>query len=98
MDRVYMTFLSKIDVQTPSMLNILRKKGLIATPTDFVKYLYGNYSYLIASEPLYKKQFLTTFDKSISFLYSSFKALAIVIIFKAIYFPSCLIFNITAII
>ena len=64
MDRVYMTFLSKIDVQTPSMLNILRKKGLIATPTDFVKYLYGNYSYLIASEPLYKKQFLTTFDKS----------------------------------
>ena len=64
MGRVYMTFLSKIDVQTPSMLNILRKKGLIATPTDFVKYLYGNYSYLIASEPLYKKQFLTTFDKS----------------------------------
>ena len=64
MDRVYMTFLSKIDVETPSMLNILRKKGLIATPTDFVKYLYGNYSYLIASEPLYKKQFLTTFDKS----------------------------------
>ena len=58
MDRVYMTFLSKIDVQTPSMLNILRKKGLIATPTDFVRYLYGNYSYLIASEPLYKKQFL----------------------------------------
>ena len=46
MDRVYMTFLSKIDVQTPSMLNILRKKGLIATPTDFVKCLYGNYSYL----------------------------------------------------
>ena len=64
MGRVYMTFLSKIDVQTPSMLNILRKKGLIATPTDFVKYLYGNYSYLIANEPLYKKQFLTTFDKS----------------------------------
>lgn len=64
MDRVYMTFLSKIDVETPSMLNILRKKGLWATPTDFVKYLYGNYSYLIASEPLYKKQFLTTFDKS----------------------------------
>ena len=64
MDRVYMTFLSKIDVQTPSMLNILRKKGLIATPTDFIKYLYGNYSYLIANEPLYKKQFLTTFDKS----------------------------------
>ena len=64
MDRVYMTFLSKIDVETPSMLNILRKKGLIATPTDFVKYLYGNYSYLIVSEPLYKKQFLTTFDKS----------------------------------
>ena len=64
MDRVYITFLSKIDVETPSMLNILRKKGLIATPTDFVKYLYGNYSYLIASEPLYKKQFLTTFDKS----------------------------------
>lgn len=64
MDRVYMTFLSKIDVQIPSMLNILRKKGTNATPTDFVKYLYGNYSYLIASEPLYKKQFLTTFDKS----------------------------------
>jgi len=64
MGRVYMTFLSKIDVQTPSMLNILRKKGLIATPIDFVKYLYGNYSYLIANEPLYKKQFLTTFDKS----------------------------------
>ena len=64
MGRVYMTFLSKIDVQTPSMLNILRKKGLIATPTDFIKYLYGNYSYLIANEPLYKKQFLTTFDKS----------------------------------
>ena len=64
MDKVYMTFLRKIDVQTPSMLNILRKKGLIATPTDFVKYLYGNYSYLIANEPLYKKQFLTTFDKS----------------------------------
>ena len=64
MDRVYMTFLSKIDVQIPSMLNILRKKGLIATRTDFVKYLYGNYSYLIASEPLYKKQFLNTFDKS----------------------------------
>ena len=64
MGRVYMTFLSKIDVQTPSMLNILRKKGLIATPTDFVRYLYGNYSYLIANEPLYKKQFLTTFDKS----------------------------------
>ena len=64
MNRVYMTFLSKIDINIPSMLNILRKKGLIATPTDFVKYLYGNYSYLIASEPLYKKQFLTTFDKS----------------------------------
>ena len=64
MNRVYMTFLSKIDVQIPSMLNILRKKGLIATPTDFVKYLYGNYSYLIANEPLYKKQYLTTFDKS----------------------------------
>lgn len=64
MGRVYMTFLSKIDINIPSMLNILRKKGLIATPTDFVKYLYGNYSYLIANEPLYKKQFLTTFDKS----------------------------------
>ena len=64
MNRVYMTFLSKIDINIPSMLNILRKKGLIATPTDFVKYLYGNYSYLIANEPLYKKQFLTTFDKS----------------------------------
>ena len=77
MDRVYMTFLSKIDLQIPSMLKIFRKMGFIVTSTDFVKYLYDNYSYLIASEPLYKnysyliaseplykKQFLTTFDKS----------------------------------
>lgn len=64
MDRVYMTFLSKIDVQIPSMLNILRKKGTNATPTDFVKYLYGNYSYLIASEPLYEKQYLSHWDKA----------------------------------
>ena len=64
MGRVYMTFLSKIDVQTPSMLNILRKKGTNATPTDFVKYLYGNYSYLIASEPLYEKQYLSHWDKA----------------------------------
>ena len=64
MNRVYMTFLSKIDINIPSMLNILRKKGLIATPTDFVKYLYDNNSYLISSEPLYKKQFLTQWDKS----------------------------------
>ena len=64
MGRVYMTFLSKIDVQTPSMLNILREKETNATSTDFVNYLYDNNSYLIASEPLYKKQFLTTFDKS----------------------------------
>lgn len=64
MDRVYMTFLSKIDVETPSMLNILRKKGTNATPTDFVKYLYGNYSYLIASEPLYEKQYLSHWDKA----------------------------------
>ena len=64
MNRVYMTFLSKIDINIPSMLNILRKKGLIATPTDFVNYLYDNNSYLISSEPLYKKQFLTQWDKS----------------------------------
>ncbi len=64
MDRVYMTFLSKIDVQIPSMLNILRKKGTNATPTDFVKYLYGNYSDLIASEPLYEKQYLSHWDKA----------------------------------
>ena len=64
MDRVYMTFLSKIDVQTPSMLNILRKKGTNATPTDFVKYLYDNNSYLISSEPLYKKQYLSHWDKA----------------------------------
>ena len=64
MDRVYMTFLSKIDVQIPSMLNILRKKGTNATPTDFVKYLYCNYSDLIASEPLYEKQYLSHWDKA----------------------------------
>ena len=64
MNRLYMTFLSKIDINIPSMLNILRKKGLIATPTDFVNYLYDNNSYLISSEPLYKKQFLTQWDKS----------------------------------
>lgn len=64
MDRVYMTFLSKIDVQIPSMLNILRKNGTNATPTDFVKYLYGNYSDLIASEPLYEKQYLSHWDKA----------------------------------
>ena len=64
MNRVYMTFLSKIDVHIPSMLNILRKKGLIATPTDFVKYLYCNHSYLIASEPLYEKQYLSYWDKA----------------------------------
>ena len=64
MNRVYMTFLSKIDVHIPSMLNILRKKGTNATPTDFVKYLYDNNSYLISSEPLYKKQYLSHWDKA----------------------------------
>ena len=64
MNRVYMTFLSKMDVEIPSMLNILREKGINATSTDFVNYLYDNNSYLVSSEPLYEKQYLSHWDKA----------------------------------
>lgn len=64
MNRVYMTFLSKMDVEIPSMLNILREKGINATSTDLVNYLYANNSYLVSSEPLYKKQYLSHWDKA----------------------------------
>ncbi len=46
------------------MLNILREKGINASATNFVNYLYDSNSYLISREPLYKKQFLTLWDKS----------------------------------
>ena len=44
MNRVFMTFLSKMDVEIPSMLNILRGKGINAISTELAKYLYDNNS------------------------------------------------------
>ena len=52
---IYMTFLSEIDIDIPSRINVLRKKGIKAEPTSLVNYLYGDSSYLITSKPMMVK-------------------------------------------
>ena len=54
---VYLTFISKPEIEMPHKLNVFREKGIASSQTEFIKFLYGeNNSYSTTYEQITRKQ------------------------------------------